>query len=236
MPHIDDSTLWDTLPSPAPSATAANRGIRCRCGMHDSAYHALQSCRPYCDSRTAPQRQQIAENAAGAVSRHMPLIDDSTLWDTLPSPPPSTTAANHGIRCRCGMPDSTHQAIQTLWDAFRFTHRSTTAANHGKRCRCGRNRLTPPSGSAAFWRYALRAIPPTPAARAPPVHEATGGYAFRRQHSLMARSVILTDGYSQFNTFSTISPTVEQKQGMAASVSDMKPREAIVAKSSRSGS
>ena len=49
----------------------------------------------------------------------------------------------------------------------------------------------------------------------------------------MVRSVILTDGYSQFNTFSTTSPTVEQKQGMAASASDMKQREAIVVKSSR---
>ena len=93
-----------------------------------------------------------------------------------------------------------------------------------------------PSGSAASWRYALRAIPPTPAARAPPVHEATGGYASRRHHSLMVRSVIHPNGYSQFNTFSTTSPTVEQKQGIAASVSDMKPREAIVVKSSRNGS
>ena len=93
-----------------------------------------------------------------------------------------------------------------------------------------------PSGSAASWRYALRAIPPTPTARAPPVHEATGGYASRRQHSLMARSVIHPNGYSQFNTFSTTSPTVEQKQGIAASVSDMKPREAIVVKSSRNES
>ena len=69
-------------------------------------------CRRHSDSRAAPQRQQIAENTAGAVSRHMPHIDDSTLWDTLPSPPPSTTAANRGIRCRCGMPDSAHHALQ----------------------------------------------------------------------------------------------------------------------------
>ena len=52
----------------------------------------------------------------------------------------------------------------------------------------------------------------------------------------MVRSVIHPNGYSQFNTFSTTSPTVEQKQGMAASVSDMKPREAIVVKSSRNES
>ena len=73
---------------------------------------SYRHCRRHSDSRAAPQRQQIAENTAGAVSRHMPHIDDSTLWDTLPSPPPSTTAANRRIRCRCGMPISTHHALQ----------------------------------------------------------------------------------------------------------------------------
>lgn len=39
--------------------------------------------------------------------------------------------------------------------------------------------------------------------------------------------------YSPVSTFSTISSTVEQKHGMAASAADMKPREAIVSKSPR---
>ena len=39
--------------------------------------------------------------------------------------------------------------------------------------------------------------------------------------------------YSPVSTFSTISSTVEQKHGMAASAADMKPREAIVSKSLR---
>ena len=38
------------------------------------------------------------------ANRHMPHIDDSTLWGTLPSPPPSTTAAIRGKHCRCGKP------------------------------------------------------------------------------------------------------------------------------------
>ena len=68
----------------------------------------------------------------------MPHIDDSTLWDTLPSPPPSTTAANRRIRCRCDMPDSAHRALQSLWAALRFPSCTTTAANRGKHCRCGK--------------------------------------------------------------------------------------------------
>ena len=42
MPHIDDSTLWGTLPSPPPSTTAAIRGKHCRCGKPSHAAHRRQ--------------------------------------------------------------------------------------------------------------------------------------------------------------------------------------------------
>lgn len=46
--------------------------------------------------------------------------------------------------------------------------------------RCSRQALLEPDGQGTSARYApVGAIPPTPSARAPPVHEATGGYAVR---------------------------------------------------------
>ena len=65
-----------------------------------------------------------------------------------------------------------------------------------------------------------------------PAPTGVGGIA----RSAYLREAALPDGssnYSPASTLTIISSTVEQKHGMAASAADMKPREAMVANSSR---
>ena len=99
-----------------------------------------KACRRGHCERDLPQRQQIAENTAGVEWGRMENTAQKGLSKGALRERPTTTAANRGKRCRCGMGRMENTAQRGLSKGLLRDSSTTTAANRGKRCRCGKVR------------------------------------------------------------------------------------------------